>query len=944
MLGRRGCVLLLILIPIPVRAQDPKNTEFFEKKVRPLLVNQCLECHGAAGKKVKGKLRLTSRAEMLKGGAGGSALVPGKPNKSRLIEAVRYKNEDLQMPPKGRLSDADIAILEAWVKNGAVWPNVETTKVVRKPGQLFTDEQKRFWAFQPMKDAPPPAVRDTGWVRTPIDAFILAKLEAKSLKPAKPADKYTLLRRVTFDLTGLPPTVEEIRNFIEDNSPNAFEKVVDRLLASPAYGERWGRHWLDVARYADSNGLDENTAFGNAWRYRDYVIKSFNEDKPYDQFLREQIAGDLLPDANKNPDRLTGTGFLVLGPKVLAEPDKQKMKMDIADEQVDTLGKAVLGLTLGCARCHDHKFDPIPQRDYYSLLSIFTSTRTMKNLATVAHAFERPLPTGEKPEEAEARAKKIEAKQAEIKKLTDELRAKVLADARANVAAYLLATADARGRPGVARMSAGHKIPGTIVLEAEKYAAGTADKSFTGYGEGIGIILSYKPANTRAEYTITVPKAGEYELELRYAASASRPVRISVAGKVVLPHAAGGTTGGWNPENQAWKPEGRIPLAAGKNTLLIEAVGLLPHIDKLAVLPIEEPKADGKVRPSAGTRAEVSRKRKLILEFIEGWADYLRTVKLDDPTFGPWLAVKDLPDPGFEAACTSLLNRFRGKSPAGLLDGTAPKSLGEFASRYAKVLTGNKLLAEPDGTIRAQDATPRESRTVLPDGDSPPIHRERRTRCDSEDRPDAGHGARRRGRGALSAGEGGWQAAQPLCATSGQLPDARRGSAADLPTHSGGRKAKAIRGSEWRTASRGSESDALRPRATDERAAGAGELDYESNPPAHRAGDRQSRLAAPFRRGTGSQPGQFWQARRAAHTSGVARLAGDAIRREWLVDQETAQAHSVVIGLSTIGRVRSPQSPVRSRSGQQAALANEPRAIGSRADPRCASERRGQSR
>ena len=287
--------------------------------------------------------------------------------------------------------------------------------------------------------------------------------------------------------------------------------------------------------------------------------------------------------------RLIATGFLVLGRRSSTEPDKQQMKMDIADEQLDTLGKAVLGLTLGCARCHDHKFDPIPQRDYYSLLSIFTSTRTMKSLATVAHAFERPLPTGEKPEKAQARGKKIEAKQAEIKKLTDHLRAKVLADARAKVAAYLLATADARGRPGVARMNSGHPIPGAIVLEAEKYAAGTADKSFTGYGEGIGIILSYKPENTRAEYTITVPKAGEYELELRMRRWRAGLSAFSVGGKVVLPHAANEVTGGWNPENQVWKPEGCIPLLAGKNTLKIEAISLLPHIDKLAVLPIETP-------------------------------------------------------------------------------------------------------------------------------------------------------------------------------------------------------------------------------------------------------------------------------------------------------------------------------------------------------------------
>ena len=424
----------------------------------------------------------------------------------------------------------------------------------------------------------------------------------------------------------------------------------------------------------------------------------------------------------------------------------------------------------------------------------------MKNLATVAHAFERPLPTGEKPEEAEARAKKIEAKQAAIKKLTDELRAKVLADARANVAAYLLATADASGRPGVARMSAGHKIPGTIVLEAEKYAAGTADKSFTGYGEGIGIILSYKPANTRAEYTITVPKAGEYELELRYAASASRPVRISVAGKVVLPHAAGGMTGGWNPENQAWKPEGRIPLAASKNTLLIEAIGLLPHIDKLAVLPVEEPKADGKVRPSAGTPAEVSRNRKLILEFIEGWGDYLRTVKPDDALFGPWLAVKDMPDAGFDAACTSLLDRFRSKSPAALLDGPAPKTLGEFASRYAKVLTGNKLLQSPTGPFALKTPLPANPELFYPietarlstaNGELVAIQKTAPAPVMVLAVEDGAHYPQVKGDG---------KPAQLVCATPRQLSDARRGGAADLPAHSGRREAKAIRECDRRSA------------------------------------------------------------------------------------------------------------------------------------------------
>ena len=688
------------MLASPIRAQDSRAIEDFEKRIRPLLATHCLECHGADPAKIKSKLRLTSRADLLKGGERGPAIVPADPAKSRVIQAVRHAG-DLKMPPKGRLKDSEIADLEAWIKAGAVWPDTKATATnPATSGRLFTDDQKRFWAFQPLRDHGPSQVQDAGWVRSPIDAFILAKLEEKGLRPAKPADKYTLLRRVTFDLTGLPPTPVEIEAFIRDESPTALEKVVDRLLASPAYGERWGRHWLDIARYADSNGLDENTAFGNAWRYRDYVIKSFNADKPYDLFLREQIAGDLLPDAGENPDRLTATGFLVLGPKLLAEPDKQKMKMDIADEQLDTLGKAVLGLTLGCARCHDHKFDPIPQRDYYSLLSIFTSTRTMKSLATVAQTFERALPTGEKPEEAEARARKIDAKQDEIKTLTDDLRAKVLRDARASVAAYLLAATDAKGRAGVARMSARGGVRGAIVLEAEKYKAGTADKVDTGYGEGIGVILSYDPTHTRAEYTVSVPKAGEYDLELRYAALESRPVKVLVDGKPVLLQAAKQTTGGWNPEHQAWKPEGRVRLAEGKNTLAIEAHRLLPHIDKLAVLPTEPTVVAATGRPSAGTPDDVARERKLIVEFIIGWSDYLRQLDRDDPLFAPWLAVMDLSEKDFESAVAPRLAKFRDKAPAGLLE-PGPKSLADFAARYAKLLpetdAGKKVLADPEG-------------------------------------------------------------------------------------------------------------------------------------------------------------------------------------------------------------------------------------------------------
>ncbi len=376
---------------------DPRAIEFFEKRVRPVLVEQCVTCHGS--KLVKGGLRLDSRALLMKGGESGAAIVPGNADGSRLVQAIRYNQDHLKMPPQGKLKPQQIEDLETWVKTGAVWPEIGTAAAnsasgAPKPGP----NNAPHWAFLPVRSPAVPRVKHTSWVKSPIDAFVLARLEAKGLKPAPPADRRTLLRRATFDLIGLPPTPEEMDAFLRDTSPQAFSRVVDRLLESPAYGERWGRHWLDVSRYADSNGLDENTAFANAFRYRDWVVRSLNEDKPYDQFIREQVAGDLLPRPAEDRaywDRLTATGFLVLGPKVLAEPDKQKMMMDIVDEQIDVTSKAFLGLTLSCARCHDHKFDPLSQKEYYAFAGIFKSTRTMQSLATVARAYERPAATAE---------------------------------------------------------------------------------------------------------------------------------------------------------------------------------------------------------------------------------------------------------------------------------------------------------------------------------------------------------------------------------------------------------------------------------------------------------------------------------------------------------------------------------------------------------------------
>jgi cytochrome c553 len=421
--------------PPALPLSDTAKSEFFEKKIRPLLVERCYECHSETAKKVKGGLRLDNREDLLKGGDTGPSLVSGNPDKSLIIVAVRYKNQDLQMPPKSPLKPEQIRDLEQWVKMGAPDPREKVASKTGAKRVINLEEGRKFWSFQPIANPPVPTVKNPKWIQSPLDNFILAKLEEKKLKPAPAADKRTLLRRATFDLTGLPPTPAEIDAFLADKSPKAFATVVDRLLSSPQYGERWGRHWLDVARYADSNGLDENVAFGNAWRYRDYVVNAFNHDKPYNQFIIEQLAGDLLPPTDNltvKHERLTALGFLCIGPKVLAEPDKVKLEMDLIDEQIETLGRAFLGATLGCARCHDHKFDPVPTDDYYSLAAIFKSTRTMDDLKTIAKWHEPQVALPEDFKAQDAYAKIIANQKLSITNFVSQANQTLLAERKTN--------------------------------------------------------------------------------------------------------------------------------------------------------------------------------------------------------------------------------------------------------------------------------------------------------------------------------------------------------------------------------------------------------------------------------------------------------------------------------------------------------------------------------
>jgi hypothetical protein len=379
------------------------DADYFEKKIRPVLVERCYSCHSVAAGKHKGGLLLDSRAAILKGGDSGPAATAGDPENSFLLRAVRY-TEEFKMPPKGKLPEPAIADFAEWIRRGLPWPDpgpAATAASASKPVEIS-------WSFRPLRKPEP------GWT---IDRFIDARLKERGFTPAPPAERSELLRRVTFDLTGLPPTVEELEAFLADPSPGAFERVADRLLASVHFGERWARHWMDVARYADSNGFGADYTLDEAWRYRDYLIESFNRDKPYDDFVREQIAGDLLPAPVP-----VATGFFIIGPKELAEYDKEKLRMDVVDEQLNTVGQAFLGLTLGCARCHDHKFDPVTTRDYYALAGILRSTRTIPpgnisgpisgwNVRLMEHTPENVKALADwKSQAAKARAKLVEVR------------------------------------------------------------------------------------------------------------------------------------------------------------------------------------------------------------------------------------------------------------------------------------------------------------------------------------------------------------------------------------------------------------------------------------------------------------------------------------------------------------------------------------------------------
>jgi len=498
------------------------GADFFEKKVRPVLVERCYECHSAEHK-IKGGLRLDSREGWLKGGDSGPAAHPGAPEKSILVEAVHYANRDMQMPPKQRLPKEEIAVLEEWVRMGAPDPRAEAPMVKKQTG-MSLEAGRKFWSYTPVQKPAPPKVAQTQWPRSELDRFTLAAMEHAGVAPAPDAPLPVLARRLYYNLVGLPPTPEQLDVFLKDAAQDrdaAVAALVDALLASPHFGEAWGRHWLDITRFAESSGGGRTLLFKDAWRFRDYVLESLNADVPLRQLIREHLAGDLLPSnsAAERRRQIASTAFLSLGPTNYEEQDKQQLRFDVIDEQIETVGRAFLGQTLGCARCHDHKFDPVSQRDYYALAGIFSSTRTLFNYTdNVARWIVQPLPA--------------EGPQEELLRQHEEQTAKL----RAQIDTAKTALAEKAKASSVETTTAGtpldpSQLTGIVLDDSDAKVVGfwkpsTHVRNFIGRGyvtddnKGKGEkTLTFSP---------TFPDTGRYEVRLAYAHSPNRAKNVRV--------------------------------------------------------------------------------------------------------------------------------------------------------------------------------------------------------------------------------------------------------------------------------------------------------------------------------------------------------------------------------------------------------------------------------
>jgi hypothetical protein len=514
--------IAILLVTGSTWAADPaierQRLDFFETKIRPVLAKHCYECHAADSKKLSGGLLVDSRQGLLKGGDSGPAVVPSDLKESLLISAL--KHNDFEMPPKGKLPAAVIADFEKWIRDGAIDPRRATNRVA-KPKPIDIEAGRKHWAYHPLKAPAIPKVSNTVWPNGAIDRFVLAGLETAGLQPGPDAKKTVLVRRLYFDLIGLPPTPKQIEQFVNDKSPKAYEKLVDRLMASPRFGERWGRHWLDVSRFAESMSL-RGILLKHAWRYRDYVIEAFNDDQPYDQFLTQQLAGDLLKASSVDAQRqnLIATTFLMMGDTNLENQNKSQLEMDFVDEQLDVIGKGLLAQTITCARCHDHKFDPIPTRDYYAMAGILKNVQGLKH-SNVSSCMEVPLPLS-----AEAK-RELELHNSSVAKMQSDI----------STLKAMLEPASQKSKPTSPKIVAASSLPGIVVDDDDvmvvgKWTHSVFSKHFIGKryihdaNKGKGDkTLSFNPK---------LPSDGEYEVRFAYQHGGGRasnvPVTVFFAG------------------------------------------------------------------------------------------------------------------------------------------------------------------------------------------------------------------------------------------------------------------------------------------------------------------------------------------------------------------------------------------------------------------------------
>lgn len=561
-----------------IEAAEPADSlEFFENRIRPVLVKHCYECHSAGADEIAGSLVLDSSDGMISGGDSGPAIEPGDADSSMLISALRY--ESSEMPPDGKLPDAVIDDFQKWIDAGATDPRQGQATTTFKT-QIDLDSGRKYWAFRPIRFAAAPQLSDRR-SRGTIDQFVLDRQRVSGVSPNGPATPEARLRRLAFDLTGLPPTPSVQRRWLADPTLGTWHRIVDSMLASPAFAEHWARHWMDVARYADSNGADFNATHHEAWRYRDYLIRALADDTPFDKMIRQQIAGDLLPasDDRERHDNIVASTFLMLGTKMLSERDKPKLALDVVDEQIDTVGRAFLGLTLGCARCHDHKFDPVPTEDYYALAGIFRSTVTLKGESQkyVSTWNRVPLPTTQAHVAAlQEHGERIQSFESRIQRVEYELKS--------------------------AKEKYESKYAGFVVddSQAEKvgyWKSSTLSKQFV--GEGYVHDNNEGKGTASIRFTTRLPKSGSYEVRLSHSAGSNRAAAIPVT----IATASGEVTLQTNQQKikiePHWSSLGKFEFSSDQDAVvtlrnggtsgyvIADAVQFLPEIGSLARTPGE---------------------------------------------------------------------------------------------------------------------------------------------------------------------------------------------------------------------------------------------------------------------------------------------------------------------------------------------------------------------